>query len=81
MVTTTISGVNVQLIDFHSDKSNEMVIPNEDGSYTVLINSRSACNKQLEAYNHALKHIENEDFEKSDIQKIEAMTHTACSWE
>ena len=66
----------MQLIDFHSHKSNEMIVPNEDGSYTVLINSRSACNKQLEAYNHALSHIENEDFEKSDIQEIEIITHT-----
>ena len=75
MVTTTISGVNVQLIDFHSNKSNEMIIPNEDGSYTILINSRSACNKQLEAYEHALRHIENEDFEKTDIQYIELFSH------
>ena len=75
MVATTISDVNVQLIDFHSHKSNEMIVPNEDGSYTVLINSRSACNKQLEAYNHALSHIENEDFIKTGVQQIEMFAH------
>lgn len=65
----------MQLIDFHSHKSNEMIVPNEDGSYTVLINSRSACNKQLEAYEHALNHIKNDDFKKADVQQIETLAH------
>lgn len=69
--------VNVSLVDFHSTAGNEMVIPNEDGSYTVLINSRSASNKQLEAYQHALEHIKKNDFQKSDVQQIEAIAHAA----
>ena len=67
--------VNVNLVDFHSTKGNEMIIPNEDGSYTILINSRSATNKQLEAYQHALEHIQNGDFQRQDVQQIETVAH------
>lgn len=67
--------VNVNLVDFHSTKGNEMIIPNEDGSYTILINSRSATNKQLEAYRHALEHIQNGDFQRQDVQQIETVAH------
>lgn len=66
--------VNVVLIDFPA-KGKEMVIPNEDGSYTVLINAKLSHNMRLEAYEHAMKHIENDDFEKDDVQQIEAKTH------
>lgn len=67
--------VNVNLVDFHSTKGNEMIILNEDGSYTILINSRSATNKQLEAYRHALEHIQNGDFQRQDVQQIELVAH------
>lgn len=53
-----------------------MVIANEDGSYTILINARSAPNKQLEAYQHALEHIKNEDFQKENVQQIEFSAHS-----
>ena len=70
-----ISDVNVYLLDFHSNKINEAVVPNEDGTYTILINARMACNKQLEAYQHALEHIKKNDFEKNDVQTIEYENH------
>ena len=71
----TILDVNVRLIDFHNNYANEMIIPNFDGSYTILINSRAATNKQLEAYEHALKHIKNDDFDKKDVHNIEISAH------
>lgn len=52
-----------------------MVVPNEDGSYTILINAKLSQDGQLKAYQHALNHIKNEDFEKSDIQNIEFQAH------
>lgn len=52
-----------------------MVVPNEDGSYTILINAKLSQEEQLKAYQHALNHIKNEDFEKSDIQNIEFQAH------
>ncbi len=52
-----------------------MVVENEDGSYTILINAKLSQDGQLKAYQHALSHINNEDFEKSDIQSIELHAH------
>lgn len=68
--------VNVILMDFKDTKTNEMVAVNEDGSYTIFINSRQSHNRQLEAYSHALKHIENNDFQKEDVQSIEHFAHS-----
>lgn len=67
-------AVNVFLVNFPSH-GNEMVVQNEDGSYTVLINAKLSQDGQLKAYQHALSHIANEDFEKSDIQNIEFQAH------
>lgn len=66
--------VNVVLLDF-PNPGNEMVFENEDGSFTIMINSRLSHNRQLIAYNHAMKHIKNDDFQKQDIQMIEAIAH------
>ena len=67
--------VNVVLIDFPV-KGKEMVIPNEDGSYTVLINAKLSHEMRIEAYDHAMRHIENDDFSKADVQQIEAEAHS-----
>ena len=52
-----------------------MVVQNEDDSYTILINAKLSQDGQLKAYQHALNHIKNEDFEKSDVQSIELHAH------
>lgn len=52
-----------------------MVVRNEDDSYTILINAKLSDTGQLEAYNHAMKHITNNDFQKSDVQEIEMSAH------
>lgn len=67
--------VNVSLLDFKNCKGNEMVVQNDDGSYTIIINSRLSYRGQLEAYNHAMSHITNDDFSKSDTQSIEYTAH------
>ena len=61
MILTT-PDVNVVLMDFPSKKGNEMVVPNEDGSYTILINAGLNYESQLKAYEHAMSHITNDDF-------------------
>lgn len=53
----------------------EHVIANSDGSYTVLLNSRLSRERQLEAFSHAMEHIERNDFEKSDSDNIEFNAH------
>ena len=64
--------VNVILMDL---TVNEAVTENADGSFTIFINARLNNEGQLEAYNHAMKHIENHDFQKYDVQQIETDAH------
>lgn len=66
--------VNCNIINFPNG-GNEMVVKNEDGSYTILINAKLSDRGRIEAYEHALKHIENEDFEKMNVQEIESAAH------
>lgn len=66
--------VNVFLINF-PNSGREMVVPNEDDTYTVLINARLSHEEQLKAYEHALRHITNEDFNRLDVQEIETRAH------
>lgn len=66
--------VNCKLIDF-PNKGREMVIPNEDDSYTVLINARLSESGRIEAYRHAMKHIAENDFDKGNVQFIESAAH------
>lgn len=53
---------------------NEVVMPCLDG-YTVYIDSSLSDERKIKAYNHALLHIVNRDFEKADVQEIEATAH------
>ena len=62
-------------MDFPSKKGNEMVVPNEDGSYTILINAGLNYESQLKAYEHAMSHITNDDFLKGNVQEIEYYAH------
>lgn len=52
-----------------------MVILNEDGSYTILINARLSYDGQLRAYEHAMRHIRESDFAKDNVQAIETQAH------
>lgn len=54
---------------------NEVVTENEDGRYTIFINSRLNYKKQMKAYLHAMKHITGDDFQKDDVQSIEYLAH------
>ena len=54
----------------------EHIIKNNDGSYTIILNARLSHERQLEAYEHALKHIQNDDFEKNGADTIELNTHS-----
>ena len=74
MVILMIPVVNCHLIDF-PNSGNEMVVLNEDGSYTIPINARLSNTGRLKAYQHAMKHILGNDFEKFNVQYIESMAH------
>lgn len=53
---------------------NEAVIPCLDG-YTVYINRNLDSDARIKAYAHAMYHIKNNDFERSNVQKIESKAH------
>lgn len=74
MGTLTNENVFVKFIDFPV-KGNETVTRNEDDTYTVFINSRLSREMQLKAYMHALVHIQNGDFDKTDVDQIEYTAH------
>ena len=75
------SDVIPRIIDFrtigiHGTGTHEIVTPNPDGTYTVLLNARLTYQQQVSAYQHALSHIVNDDFYKcDDVQQIESAAH------
>ena len=50
-------------------------VKNEDGSYSVFLNARMASNQIERTYKHEIEHIEHEDFEKEQVQRIEHYAH------
>lgn len=54
---------------------NEMVTENEDGSFTIFVNSSLCESKRIKAINHAINHIKSKDFEKENVQEIEYYAH------
>lgn len=49
----------------------EQVIFNEDGSFSIFINSRLNWERQMAAYQHAIRHIMQNDFNKEYADDIE----------
>ena len=66
--------VNIILLNLPV-KEKEAVTENEDGSFTIIINSRLSNDEQFKAYRHAMRHIENDDFQKDNVQTIETIAH------
>lgn len=52
----------------------EMVLPCEDG-FTVYLNARLDYSSRVRAYLHALGHIVNHDWERTDADEIEYEAH------
>ena len=50
-------------------------VKNEDGTYSVFLNARMASNQIEKTYQHEIQHIENGDFEKEQVQRIETYAH------
>ncbi len=74
MVILMTPVINAFVINF-PNSGHELVTENEDGSYTILINAKLSEEAQRAAYDHAMKHIMDNDFEKSDVQEIEIVAH------
>lgn len=65
----------VHFISFPDNKTHETVTPNNDGSYTIFIETSLSKKGQQGAFIHAMKHILGNDFEKINIDTIEANAH------
>lgn len=65
----------VQLIHFPNNVTKESVVENEDGTYTIFIESELSSIEQRKVFSHAMKHITGLDFEKIDVNKIEYAAH------
>ena len=78
MVILNNIDYQIRLIDFKNGKIREMVVPNEDGSYTIFIESNLSREEQQKAFIHAMSHICNNDFErKCSANLIEIRAHSA----
>ena len=66
---------NGQIVYLDGMEANEAITENEDNSYTIFINKNLSDAKRLKAIQHALEHIKENDFEKSDVQEIEGKRH------
>lgn len=63
-------AIGVHFLDMDT-RIEEQVICNTDGSFTIIINSRLNQERQMLAYQHALLHIVNDDFNKKDADSVE----------
>lgn len=68
-----MDDVFVYLVDFPGGIK-ESVMPCCDG-WTVYLDIKLSEEKRMAALKHALWHIENGDFERDDVQAIEAIAH------
>lgn len=68
-----MNNVYVYIVDL-PDRVDEMVAPCIDG-YTVYLSARLSYAGRVRAYHHAIRHIEDNDWEKPDVQQIEMEAH------
>ncbi len=73
----------IQLIQFPNKKVKESVVENEDGSYTIFIESSLTREMQKQAFKHAMLHILGNDFSKertADMIEFAAHNITASNF-
>lgn len=56
------------------DNVSEVVTPCF-GGYTVYINKSLTYEERMKAFDHAMRHIRQNDFEKENVQDIEKEAH------
>lgn len=74
-----LDDVHVYLNEDMPNGASEMVCPNPDGTYTILINGSLTRELQTEAFWHAIQHIQHSDFDRVErygAQAIEAEAHS-----
>ena len=68
-----MDDIYVYIVDMPTTAA-EMIMPCS-GGYTIYLNARLSYQDRVKAYLHALGHVERNDFEKADVQKIEMEAH------
>ena len=66
--------VNVVIMNMEHGM-HEMIVSNHDGSHTVFLNARDSNERRMQSYYHAMRHLEQGDFEKYSVQQIESEAH------
>lgn len=69
-----MDDVYVYFIPFDSHKVHEFVVPCVDG-YTIYIDEDLDQVSREAAYAHAMEHIRAQDWDRDDVQEIEAQAH------
>lgn len=70
-----MDNINIFLIDFGGSVPAATSTQNEDGTYTIFINSRCSWQHQRMSCCHELYHILNDDFNKNNVNEIEMDAH------
>jgi hypothetical protein len=74
-----LDDIHVHLNGDMPSGAREAVCSNPDGTYTVLINGDLTKEEQTAAFWHAVRHIQDNDFERVEtygVQAIEAEAHS-----
>ena len=66
---------NVILVKFPSGNVHEAVSPNEDGSVTIFLDKNATKESQRKRFQHVMRHLAGNDFDRDDVQEIEAEAH------
>ena len=67
--------LTILLVDMDTGIDEQVVFNSADDCYTVLLNSRCSDEAMRSAFQHARGHILNGDFDKDQVQRIEAYAH------
>ena len=67
--------VNVIMADDMPIGMQEHIYKNNDDSYTIKLNAKYDQETLQNAFEHAVKHLRDDDWEKDNVQRIEADAH------
>ena len=70
-----IEGINIGFLEHAPAGFHGMAVKNDDGFYTILLDPNDTFEQNMKTYLHELEHIYNNDFDKEDVQAVEAATH------
>lgn len=53
----------------------EAVSPGWEDDCTVYVNSKDSIARRIKSVDHAIKHLKRDDFNKENVQQVEAEAH------